>query len=146
MLRIVPAFSWRVANNCFMRAKGTENNDSVVEVNAVCESRNMRSGLFYSQLNNRELFIACTVHGVMMEVCVSVFLDMKELDMYAVEKSCRENAATVLLNVYGDGVVASVRKAALLDAELTGNQKLAQHLYRNCRDVMHTIVPKAEEM
>ncbi len=31
--------------------------------------------------------------------------------MCAVEKSCRENAATVLLNVYGDGVVASVRKA-----------------------------------
>ncbi len=66
--------------------------------------------------------------------------------MCAVEKSCRENAATVLLNVYGDGVVASVRKAALLDAELTENQKLAQHLYRNCRDVMHTIVPKTEEM
>lgn len=46
----------------------------------MCESWNMRSGLFYSQLNNRELFMACTVHGVMMEVCVSVFLDMKELD------------------------------------------------------------------
>ena len=146
MLRIVPAFSRRVANNCFMQAKGTENNDSVVEVNAVCDSRNMRSGLFYSQLNNRELFIACTVHDVMMEVCVSVFLDMKELNMCAVEKSCRENAATVLLNVYGDGVVASVRKAAVLDTELAGNQKLAQHLYRDCRDVMRTIVPKTEEV
>lgn len=112
----------------------------------MCESRNMRSGLFYSQLNNKELFIACTVHGVMMEVCVSVFLDMKELNMCTVEKSCRENAATVLLNVYEDGVVASVRKTALLDSELTENQKLAQHLYRNCRDVMHTIVPKSEEM
>lgn len=71
--------------------------------------------------------MACTVHGVMMEVCVSVFLDMKELDMCAVEKSCQKNAAAVLLNVYGDGVVASVRKAALLDTELAGNQKLAQH-------------------
>ena len=50
--------------------------------------------------------MACTVHGVMMEVCVSVFLDMKELDMCAVEKSCQKNAAAVLLNVYGDGVVA----------------------------------------
>ena len=80
--------------------------------------------------------MACTVHGVMMEVCVSVFLDMKELDMCAVEKSCQKNAAAVLLNVYGDGVVASVRKAALL----------AQHLYRDCRDVMRTIVPKPEEM
>lgn len=94
--------------------------------------------------------MACTVHGVMMEVCVSVFLDMKELDMCAVEKSCQKNAAAVLLNVYGnvygDGVVASVRKAALLDTELAGNQKLAQHLYRDCRDVMRTIVPKPEEM
>lgn len=26
--------------------------------------------------------MACTVHGVMMEVCVSVFLDMKELEKY----------------------------------------------------------------
>lgn len=145
MLRIVPAFSRRVANNCFVQAKGTENIDSVVEVNAVCESWNMRSGLFYSQLNSRELFIACTVHGVMMEVCVSVFLNMKELDMYALEESCRENAAAVLLNVYGDGVVASVRKTALLDTDLAGNQKLAQHLYRDCRDVMRTIVPKPEE-
>lgn len=145
MLRIVPAFSRRVANNCFVQAKGTENIDSVVEVNAVCESWNMRSGLFYSQLNSRELFIACTVHGVMMEVCVSVFLNMKELDMYALEESCRENAAAVLLNVYGDGVVASVRKTALLDTELAGNQKLAQHLYRDCRDVMRTIVPEPEE-
>lgn len=90
--------------------------------------------------------MACTVHGVMMEVCVSVFLDMKELDMYAVEESCRKNEAAVLLNVYGDGVVASVRKAALLDTELAGNQKLAQHLYQDCRDVMRTIVPKPEEM
>lgn len=145
MLRIVPAFSRRVANNCFVQAKGTENIDSVVEVNAVCESWNMRSGLFYSQLNSRELFIACTVHGVMMEVCVSVFLNMKELDMYALEESCRENAAAVLLNVYGDGVVASVRKTALLDTDLAGNQKLAQHLYRDCRDVMRTIVPEPEE-
>lgn len=55
----------------------------------MCESWNMRSGLFYSQLNNRELFMACTVHGVMMEVCVSVFLDMKELDMCAVEKAAK---------------------------------------------------------
>lgn len=66
--------------------------------------------------------------------------------MYAVEESCRKNEAAVLLNVYGDGVVASVRKAALLDTELAGNQKLAQHLYRDCRDVMRTIVPKPEEM
>lgn len=66
--------------------------------------------------------------------------------MCAVEKSCQKNAAAVLLNVYGDGVVASVRKAALLDTELAGNQKLAQHLYRDCRDVMRTIVPKPEEM
>lgn len=75
-----------------------------------------------------------------------MFLDMKELDMCAVEKSCQKNAAAVLLNVYGDGVVASVRKAALLDTELAGNQKLAQHLYQDCRDVMRTIVPKPEEM
>lgn len=75
-----------------------------------------------------------------------MFLDMKELDMCAVEKSCQKNAAAVLLNVYGDGVVASVRKAALLDTELAGNQKLAQHLYRDCRDVMRTIVTKPEEM
>ena len=65
---------------------------------------------------------------------------------YAVEESCRKNEAAVLLNVYGDGVVASVRKAALLDTELAGNQKLAQHLYRDCRDVMRTIVPNPEEM
>ena len=56
--------------------------------------------------------MACTVHGVMMEVCVSVFLDMKELDMCAVEKRCQKHAAAVLLNVFGDDDVASIRKAA----------------------------------
>ena len=81
-----------------------------------------------------------------------MFLDMKELDMCAVEESCRKNETAVLLNVYGDGVVASVRKEKLSglkarwDTELAGNQKLAQHLYRDCRDVMRTIVPKPEEM
>jgi hypothetical protein len=68
-----------------------------------------------------------------------------DVDMSAIEASCRENQAFVSLNVSENGVVASVKESALLLSELDKNKELAVSLFHQCCTVMLAIVPEGED-
>ena len=80
----------------------------------VCQNHGVRSGLFFSQLESRDVFVSCTVRNNAVELTVSAFLELNDVDMSVIETSCRENKAFVSLDVSGNGVVASVKESALL--------------------------------
>ena len=108
----------------------------------VCQNHGVRSGLFFSQLENRDVFVSCTVRNNAVELTVSAFLELNDVDMSAIEASCRENQAFVSLNVSENGVVASVKESALL---LSKNKELAVSLFHQCCTVMLAIVPEGED-
>lgn len=111
----------------------------------VCQNHGVRSGLFFSQLENRDVFVSCTVRNNAVELTVSAFLELNDVDMSAIEASCRENQAFVSLNVSENGVVASVKESALLLSELDKNKELAVSLFHQCCTVMLAIVPEGED-
>lgn len=111
----------------------------------VCQNHGVRSGLFFSQLENRDVFVSCTVRNNAVELTVSAFFELNDVDMSAIEASCRENQAFVSLNVSENGVVASVKESALLLSELDKNKELAVSLFHQCCTVMLAIVPEGED-
>ena len=82
----------------------------------MCENLSVRSGSFYSHLDDKDLFIACNVQGEKIEMSVSTSFDRGDVDIHSVENCCEKNAAVISLNVYEHGVIASVKETALLKA------------------------------
>lgn len=110
----------------------------------VCQNHGVRSGLFFSQLESRDVFVSCIVRNNALELTVSAFLELNDVDMSIIEASCRENKAFVSLDVSENGVVASVKESALLLSELDKNKELAVGLFRQCCTVMLAIIPEGE--
>lgn len=46
----------------------------------VCQNHGVRSGLFFSQLENRDVFVSCTVRNNAVELTVSAFLELNDVD------------------------------------------------------------------
>jgi len=45
----------------------------------VCQNHGVRSGLFFSQLENRDVFVSCTVRNNAVELTVSAFLELNDI-------------------------------------------------------------------
>ena len=48
----------------------------------VCQNHGVRSGLFFSQLENRDVFVSCTVRNNAVELTVSAFLELNDVDIH----------------------------------------------------------------
>lgn len=46
----------------------------------VCQNHGVRSGLFFSQLESRDVFVSCTVRNNAVELTVSAFLELNDVD------------------------------------------------------------------
>ena len=108
----------------------------------MCENLSVRSGSFYSHLDDKDLFIACNVQGEKIEMSVSTSFDRGDVDIHSVENCCEKNAAVISLNVYEHGVITSVKETALLKAGTANDTMLVFELLNRCCAVMHNIIGK----
>lgn len=84
----------------------------------VCQNHGVRSGLFFSQLENRDVFVSCTVRNNAVELTVSAFLELNDVDklnQFYNEKYEQDALSTAVFNYVVENSSISEIPQQLLD-------------------------------
>lgn len=105
----------------------------------VCQNHGVRSGLFFSQLENRDVFVSCTVRNNAVELTVSAFLELNDVDKTLIfpiieleelvfQKASKERYHIVCERGTQDGI-SRVMGKKLIDFKDMNNTPMPAHKY-----------------